>query len=153
MHLSPTTEDVRDFLDILILQLACLVVDQIGVLKLIILFVELSEANPDFGGLTGAFLRIDSLNCLSKGLDCQVGVLLAELDSVEPLVDIVRVLAEHHITQQEWPSLNEILEENELEFVLLLLGELLELRLDVFFPLLLGLVSESKVQEHVDLIS
>ena len=128
-------------------------VDQIGVLKLIILFVKFSEANPDFGGLASAFLRIDSLNCLGEGLDCQVGVLLAELDSVEPLVDIVRVLAEHHITQQEWPSLNEILEQNELEFVLLLLGELLELRLDVFFPLLLGLVSESKVQEHIDLIS
>jgi len=97
MHLCPAAEDKRNFFDRLELKLASFVVNQVGILQLVILLVEIGETDPYFRSSASAFLRVYSLDCFCKCLNRQVGVLFAQLDTTEPFVHIVWVLTQNDI--------------------------------------------------------
>ena len=72
-------------------------VNQVGILQLIVLLVEIGKSDPDFRGFASAFLWVNCLYGLCECLDSQVCVLVAKFDTIEPLIYIVGVLAQHNI--------------------------------------------------------
>ena len=132
-------------------------VNQVGILKLIVLLVEICKAYPYFRSFARAFLRVYCLDGFSKCLDCQVGVLFTQLDATKPLVNIVWVLTQDDIRKQKWASLNQVLQSDEFKFIFLFLGELFEFaRVVLVFNLLVlivtFLISKSPIEKCIDLI-
>ena len=131
-------------------------VDQVSVLKLIVALIKLSKLHPDLGGFASALLWIYSLDSLRKCLDCQVSVLFAQLDPINPFIHVVGVLAENHVAQKEGSSLNQVFQTNESQLVFFLFRKLFELCLLsrwllILFLLSISTVTESEVKKHVDL--
>ena len=109
VHLSPAAVHMRQLFHCLELQRACFVEDKVRVGKLLVAFVELGKLDPYFAALAECLERVDRLNCFGEGLDHQECVMFAKLDSIEPLVHIVRILSQHDVRQQKWSAFDQSL--------------------------------------------
>lgn len=76
-------------------------VDQICIAKLVITLIQIRKFNPQLGGLPERLLKVDRLDGLGEGSNCAFDFALAKLHSIKPFINVVWVLAEHHIRKQK----------------------------------------------------
>lgn len=90
--------------------------DEVSVREFLVRFVELGELDPDLRALPKGLQRINGLDRLGECLDDKESVVLTELDSIQPLIDVVGVLSQNDVRQQERTTLNQSLNPLELCF-------------------------------------
>jgi hypothetical protein len=90
--------------------------DEVGVREFFVRFVELGELDPDLGAIPKGLQRINGLDRLGECLNDKESVVLTELDSIQPLVDVVGVLSQNNVRQQERTTLNQSFNPLELCF-------------------------------------
>lgn len=81
-----------------------------SVVEIVVLFIKLGKGNPEHIRLPYSLCIIDRLDCLSVCHNLLVRIVLEQGRALEPLIDIVRVLAQLDRADENWPPFGQVLE-------------------------------------------
>jgi hypothetical protein len=68
-------------------------VNQVGIGELFVAFIKPCKLYPHLAALAKRLQWVDCFYRFRKCFDYQIGVVLAELNSIKPLVNVVRILS------------------------------------------------------------
>jgi hypothetical protein len=79
------------------LLLCSFVIDYVRVINLVVRFIKLCKPIPQLRQLAEGFITVDTAESLCVSSYCALYISFTELNPVQPLVNVVRILAQNDI--------------------------------------------------------